>query len=157
MEEQKNGKKDIEECLHSSDILIIPVRCSEFYQLNRGDPTETEIFLLLLVGVEIELLCMIMTTAIWNKNIQQLRWSRKGSRQLIWGMFKGRIWERLVQKTKSRSLRAKLWIGYKNFTQDIYLKLFLSCWLSLLNVQLTLVEISVSNKLTINPSLFGDY
>lgn len=71
-------------------------------------------------------------------------------------MFKGRIWERVVQKAKSRSLKTKLWIDYKNITQDIYLKLFLNCRLSPLNVQLTLVEISVSNKLNIHLSLFGE-
>lgn len=65
--ELKNSKKATEECLHSSDSFIILVRCSELDQLNRRNPTETEIFLLLLIVLKMEFLLKIMTTAYESK------------------------------------------------------------------------------------------
>ena len=106
VEEQENSKEDAEEYLHSYDIFIILVRCSEFDQLNRGNLNETEVFLVLSVALEMELLLMIMTTVNMKSNYKAIKMKQEGIQtELIWGMFKGRIWEEVVHKGKSRSLR----------------------------------------------------
>lgn len=91
---------------HFYNILV---RYSEFEQLNRRSTTDTKVSFAIPICFKNEISPVVMTIAIWKQNTEQLRRSRKGYTELLWGADKGRIWERMVQKPKKPTTKDKSW------------------------------------------------